>query len=189
MKAGEKKYTWNEAVEIVSAGYNRFSPTLGKLFRRQVDEKRIHAPPTPGKISGAYCNGAVPGLGPFQLNNYVGTPHDVATLAHESGHGAHFMLAYEQGTLQYHPPLTLAEVASIFGEMIVFHDLLSKCDTDEERLAMLLEKIDSIINSVVRQCSFDEFELLFHGARTKGIVDDGDFDKFWMQATMWAFNH
>lgn len=105
-------------------------------------------------------------------------------MAHESGHGAHFLLSYEQGVLQYHPPLTLAEVASIFGEMIVFQDLLAKCGTEEERLAMLLEKIDSIVNAVVRQCSFDRFEQLVHEARKEGVVDDADFDKFWMQATM-----
>lgn len=113
-----------------------------------------------------------------------GTPHDVATVAHESGHGAHFILAYEQGILQYHPPLTLAEVASIFGEMIVFQDLLFKCETDEERLAMLLEKIDSIINSVVRQCSFDRFEQLVHESRLHGTIDDDEFDKYWIDATM-----
>lgn len=113
-----------------------------------------------------------------------GTSVDVTVIAHESGHGVHFMLSSKNGLLQYDAPPTLAEVASIFGEMIVFHDLVSKCDTDEERLAMLLEKVDSVINSVVRQCSFDRFEELFHNNRKNGIIDDLDFNKFWMQATM-----
>ena len=127
-------YTWPEAVDIVRAGYEKFSPTMADLFTQMVDEKRIDVPAANGKRGGAYCSSAY-GVGPFQLLNFTGTMRDVATLAHESGHGAHFMLSYKQGILQFHPPLTLAETASIFGEMIVFRDLLAKASTDEDRLA------------------------------------------------------
>ena len=103
----EKEVTWEEAVRIVGHGYHQFSPTMATLFQNMIDEERIDAPPVDGKKAGAYCAGATPLTGPFQLLNFAGTKHDVATLAHESGHGCHDILAYEQGYLQYHPPLTL----------------------------------------------------------------------------------
>jgi oligoendopeptidase F len=121
-------------------------------------------------------------VGPFQLLNFDGTKQDVATLAHESGHGCHDILAYKQGYLQYHPPLTLAETASIFGEMIVFRDLLDIAETPEEKLTLLMSKIDDVINSVVRQCSFDRFEELAHTARENGELSSEELDTFWMQA-------
>lgn len=155
---------------------------------------------------GAYCAGVIPGIGPFQLLNFDGTFHDVSTLAHESGHGAHDLLAYKQGYLQYHPPLTLAETgrswtryfdfsfwlvtlrcrflvsASIFGEMIVFRDLLALAGSPQERLALLMNKIDDVVNSVVRQCSFDRFEELAHSAREAGELSCHELDGFWKQA-------
>ena len=155
-----ESYTWTEAVDIVRDGYQKFSPTMADLFMEMVDQKRIDVPAQNGKRGGAYCSSSY-GTGPFQLLNFTGTQRDVATLAHESGHGCHFMLSYKQGILQFHPPLTLAETASIFGEMIVFRDLLAKAPSDEDRLAMLMSKIDDIINSVVRQCGFDAFEVGF----------------------------
>eukprot|EP00922_Rhytidocystis_sp_ex-Travisia-forbesii_P036215 GHVS01053724.1.p1 GENE.GHVS01053724.1~~GHVS01053724.1.p1 ORF type:complete len:722 (-),score=150.05 GHVS01053724.1:197-2101(-) len=176
-------YSWGEAQEIVRAGYEKFSPRMAAMFTRMVEEERVDMPAADGKRSGAFCHGVVPGVGPFQMNNYMGSKRDIATLAHESGHGCHDILAYKQGYLQYHPPLTIAETASIFGEMIVFRDLLEKAASDEERLAMLMGKIDEVINSVVRQCSFDRFEELVHTARAQGHVGDDKFDQLWMQAT------
>ena len=146
--------------------------------------------------------------GPFQLLNFDGTKRDVAVLAHESGHGSHFLLSYQQGYLQYHPPLTLAETgktgpchvpfrkmfencpfnlfdilaASIFGEMIVFRDLLEISKTPEERLALLMSKIDDVVNSVVRQCSFDFFEEMAHSARENGELSSDELDTFWKRA-------
>ena len=143
-----ENYTWPEAVEIVREGYQKFSPTMADLFMEMVNDKRIDVPAQNGKRGGAYCSSSY-GNGPFQLLNFTGTQRDVATLAHESGHGAHFMLSYKQGILQFHPPLTLAETASIFGEMIVFRDLLAKAPSDEDRLAMLMSKIDDITNRQV----------------------------------------
>lgn len=155
---------------------------MAEMFTNMVNEKRIDVPSANGKQGGAYCSGAVPGIGPFQLLNYDGTKHDVATLAHESGHGCHDILAYKNGYLQYHPPLTLAETASIFGEMIVFRDLLQLSKSKEERLSLLMSKVDDTINSVVRQCSFDRFEELAHTARKDGELNADELDKFWMQA-------
>lgn len=99
-----------------------------------------------------------------------------------SGHGCHDILAYKNGYLQYHPPLTLAETASIFGEMIVFRDLLALSKSKEEKLSLLMSKIDDVINSVVRQCSFDRFEELAHTARANGELSSEELDAFWLQA-------
>lgn len=178
----EEKIEWEQAVQMVERGYRKFSPRMSDLFMDMVNEKRIDVPATDGKKGGAYCAGVVPGVGPFQLLNFDGTKQDVATLAHESGHGCHDILAYKQGYLQYHPPLTLAETASIFGEMIVFRDLLALAETPEEKLTLLMSKIDDVINSVVRQCSFDRFEELAHTAREKGELSSEELDAFWMQA-------
>lgn len=177
----EKEVTWEEAVRIVKQGYHGFSPKMATLFQNMIDEKRIDVPAVDGKKAGAYCAGATPLTGPFQLLNFAGTKHDVATLAHESGHGCHDILAYEQGYLQYHPPLTLAETASIFGEMIVFRQMLHDCPSPAERLSMLMSKIDDVINSVVRQCSFDRFEEKLHAARVDGDLAPEDLCKMWLE--------
>ena len=177
------EYSWTEAVDIVREGYAKFSPTMADLFTEMVDQNRIDVPAQNGKRGGAYCSSSY-GNGPFQLLNFTGTQRDVATLAHESGHGAHFMLSYKQGILQFHPPLTLAETASIFGEMIVFRDLLAKASTDEDRLAMLMSKIDDIINSVVRQCGFDAFEDKVHSARAAGTLTPDEMTKAWEQTVV-----
>eukprot|EP01063_Lacrimia_lanifica_P024344 TRINITY_DN3226_c0_g1_i2.p1 TRINITY_DN3226_c0_g1~~TRINITY_DN3226_c0_g1_i2.p1 ORF type:complete len:640 (+),score=228.70 TRINITY_DN3226_c0_g1_i2:61-1920(+) len=176
------KISWDSAVSMVDRAYRKFSPRMAEMFMSMVNEKRIDVPATDGKKGGAYCAGVVPGVGPFQLLNFDGTKQDVATLAHESGHGCHDILAYEQGYLQYHPPLTLAETASIFGEMIVFRDLLGLAKSKEEELALLMSKIDDVVNSVVRQCSFDYFEELAHTAREKGELTADELDEFWVKA-------
>lgn len=178
----DEKISWPEAVEMVQRGYQKFSPRMATMFTDMVNEKRIDVPAADGKKGGAYCAGVVPGIGPFQLLNFDGTKRDVATLAHESGHGCHDLCAFQQGYLQYHPPLTLAETASIFGEMIVFRDLLELASTPEEKLTLLMSKIDDTINSVVRQCSFDRFEELAHSARENGELSTDELDEFWMQA-------
>lgn len=181
-EAEAESITWDAAVGMVERGYRKFSPRMADLFMNMVNEKRIDVPAVNGKKGGAYCAGVVPGVGPYQLLNFEGTKRDVATLAHESGHGCHDILAYSQGYLQYHPPLTLAETASIFGEMIVFRDLLEMAKTPQEKLSILMEKIDDTINSVVRQCSFDRFEELAHTARENGELSTEELDNFWMQA-------
>eukprot|EP00977_Amphora_coffeiformis_P027501 scaffold34615_cov180-Amphora_coffeaeformis.AAC.23 len=178
----EEKISWKRAVKMVERGYRKFSPHMADLFLSMVNEQRIDVPAVDHKKGGAYCAGVIPGVGPFQLLNFDGTFHDVATLAHESGHGCHDILAYKNGYLQYHPPLTLAETASIFGEMIVFRDLLSLTGSPQERLALVMNKIDDVVNSVVRQCSFDRFEELAHSAREDGELSCDELDAFWKQA-------
>ena len=108
----EEKISWDSAVEMVERGYRKFSPHMADLFVGMVNDKRIDVPAVDHKKGGAYCAGVIPGVGPFQLLNFDGTKRDVATLAHESGHGCHDILAYKQGYLQYHPPLTLAETGT-----------------------------------------------------------------------------
>ncbi|CAB9523133.1 Oligoendopeptidase F [Seminavis robusta] len=180
-KKEDEKIPWTDCVKIVEKGYRSFSPRMAEMFMGFVNEKRIDVPASNGKKGGAYCSAAVPGIGPFQLLNYGGTKRDVATTAHESGHAVHDVMAYPKGYLQFHPPLTLAETASIFGEMIVFRDLLEMAKSKGERLSLLMSKIDDILNSVVRQCSFDRFEELAHTARQNGELTVDELDKFWMQ--------
>ena len=131
---GSDSYSWEQAVQICKDGYEKFSPTMAKHFTDMVESKRIDVPAADGKRGGAYCSSSY-GCGPFQLLNFTGTQRDVATLAHESGHGVHFILSYQQGILQYHPPLTLAETASIFGEMIVFRGLIRTAGNKRCRFA------------------------------------------------------
>ena len=177
---GSDSYTWEQAVQICKDGYEKFSPTMAKHFTDMVENKRIDVPAADGKRGGAYCSSSY-GCGPFQLLNFTGTQRDVATLAHESGHGVHFILSYQQGILQYHPPLTLAETASIFGEMIVFRDLLERAPSDQDRLQMIMGKCDDIINSVVRQCSFDAFEAKVHEKRQNGQVTPEEMTEAWKE--------
>jgi len=179
--SADDNYTWEQAVDLVHKGYNKFSPTMANMFLEFVEQKRIDVPAQDGKRGGAYCSSAY-GSGPFQLLNFTHSARDVATLAHESGHAVHFVLSYPQGILQFHPPLTLAETASIFGEMIVFRDLLEKTPSDEDRLAMIMSKVDDIINSVVRQCSFDKYEEKFHTMRAKGTVTPEEMSKAWRES-------
>ena len=177
---GSDSYSWEQAVQICKDGYEKFSPTMAKHFTDMVESKRIDVPAADGKRGGAYCSSSY-GCGPFQLLNFTGTQRDVATLAHESGHGVHFILSYQQGILQYHPPLTLAETASIFGEMIVFRDLLERAPSDQDRLQMIMGKCDDIINSVVRQCSFDAFEAKVHEKRQNGQVTPEEMTEAWKE--------
>ena len=176
------EFTWSEAVEIVREGYQAFSPKFRELFDQMVAEERIDAPIQKGKRGGAFCHPVTPKIGPFQLLNFDGSSRDVSTLAHESGHGCHFYLAYAVGPLLMDTPLTLAEVASTFGEMVVFRSMLAK-KSKEDRLAMLMQKVDDIVNTVVRQCSFDFFEEKAHTARVDGRVGTEQYSEMWMEAT------
>ncbi|PHJ23770.1 peptidase family m3 protein [Cystoisospora suis] len=184
LESDSRTFSFEEAKRIVEEGYRKFSPTMADMFLKFVEEKRIDMPAVHGKRTGAFCHSCTTKLGPFQCLNYTGNRRDVETLAHESGHACHAVLASPQGYLQFHPPLTQAETASTFGEMIVFRDLLAKSPNDEQRLSMLMSKLDSMVNTVVRQCSFDFFEELVHTARGNGTLGDDEFPKLWMHATM-----
>ncbi|EZG87291.1 oligoendopeptidase F [Gregarina niphandrodes] len=179
----EKKHEWDECIKIVKESFYAFSETFGTLFDRLVAEGRIDAPATDGKRGGAFCFLGNPQVGPGVFVNYLGEDNDVATVAHECGHAVHGILTYKQPYLMQHPALAIAEVASIFGEMLVFKKLLDAQPNDALKLEHLMVKINDIMNSVVRQISFDRFEELVHNARQEGFVDVTKMEQFWMQTT------
>lgn len=173
--------------EIVLPAYRSFSPTLADLIEKMVKEKRIDAPAGPNRESGAYCYSIVlPDGKPISFNflNYKGSKRDVMTIAHEEGHAVHGLLAGEaQGVLQQHAPMAYAETASVFGEMTTFEFLRARMAKDDPKasLALVAGKIDDMLNTVVRQISFSNFERALHGAGRK--LAPSDLDAIWMDAT------
>jgi oligoendopeptidase F len=183
----ERIIPWSECMETVLAAYGSFSPTLRDLVARMVEKKWVDAPPAKGKTGGAF-NYAVllPGgdARAYNFLNYLGSPRDVMTVAHEAGHGAHGILAAEaQGALMFRAPMAYAETASIFGEMTTFRYLLDRAESDEQRLVLLMDKSADHINTVVRQISFSNFERKIHDARRKGKLTVDDYNKAWMGVT------
>jgi oligoendopeptidase F len=175
------QFTWQETVSVVERGYESFCGEMKDMFQRLVKEQRIDVFARNGKKGGAYCTGVVPEVGPFILLNCTGTEQDIMTLAHESGHACHNMLAYQHGYLQFQPPLMLAETASIFGETIVFRDMLQHTHDTRKQLSMLVSHLDRIMNTVVRQCCFDLFEEKVHAARSQGELSVIQLDGLWME--------
>ena len=135
----------------------------------------------PGKSPGAFAHPTVPSAHPFVLLNYMGKPRDVMTLAHELGHGVHQVLAAPQGALMSSTPLTLAETASVFGEMLTFRSLLDATQDARQRKAMLAQKVEDMINTVVRQIAFYEFERKLHAERRKGELTSDQLGEFWLE--------
>ena len=161
---------FDEATMIVLDAYESFSPTLANLIRESVAAKRIDAPAVKGKMSGAFNHSAVlPGQTPmsFTFLNYIGSNRDVMTLAHELGHGVHGLLAgKEQGVLMSHAPIAYCETASVFGELTTFNFLkrrLSEEGDIKSQLALLMGKIDDVMNTAIRQIGFSNFERRIHG--------------------------
>ncbi|HEX2620040.1 MAG TPA: M3 family oligoendopeptidase, partial [Phototrophicaceae bacterium] len=183
IKQSEKFYTWDEAREIVVNAFHAFNPRMAEIAQRFFDENWIHAPVLPGKRSGAFASPTVPSAHPFVFLNYTGQANDVMTLAHELGHGIHMYLSSEKhGLLGLHTPLTTAEMASVFAEMLVFSDLMSKEDDAEVRLAMLLNKIEDTFATVFRQISMNRFEDLMHNARrNEGELSTARLSELWLQ--------
>jgi oligoendopeptidase F len=182
VKEGDSFYTWDEAREIVLKAFSAFSPRMAEIATRFFDENWIHAPVLPGKRGGAFCAFTVPSAHPFVFVNYEGTARDVMTLAHELGHGIHAYLAGEaHGIFGLNTPLTTAEMASTFGEMLVFNDLMSKESDPEVRLAMLAHKLEDTFATVFRQVSMNRFEDAFHTARrTQGELTAERIGELWM---------
>lgn len=172
VKDKENPIPYEEARDIVLKSYRDFSPKLATLGMKFFDPNDCWTDvyPSDGKYSGAFSHPAVPSSHPYILLNYQGTSRDVATLAHELGHGVHQILAGKQGYLLANTPLTLAETASIFGERLTFEMLLKRCTTKEEKRALLFRKLDDQINSVMRQVAFYEFERRFHDDRANSEV-------------------
>lgn len=171
---------WDEARETILDAYAGFSPEMAEIASRFFDKNWIDAPVRAGKSPGAFAHPTVPSVHPYILMNYLGKPRDVMTLAHELGHGVHQVLAGGQGPLMAQTPLTLAETASVFGEMLTFRSLLSKCETREERKAMLAQKVEDMLNTVVRQIAFYMFERKVHEARKKGELTSENLGDLWL---------
>jgi oligoendopeptidase F len=172
--------TWEEARETVLSAYGAFSTEMADIARDFFDKGWIDAPVKPGKAPGAFAHPTVPSAHPYVLVNYLGKPRDVMTLAHELGHGVHQVLAGEQGALMSATPLTLAETASVFGEMLTFRALLAKTKDKAERKAMLAQKVEDMINTVVRQIAFYEFERRLHTARKEGELTSDQIGEIWL---------
>ena len=172
--------SWDEARDTVLSAYGSFAPEMAAIAKRFFDEQWIDAPVRPGKAPGAFAHPTVPSAHPYVLVNYLGKPRDVMTLAHELGHGVHQVLAGAQGALMCQTPLTLAETASVFGEMLTFRALLDKTKDKRERKAMLAQKVEDMINTVVRQIAFYEFERKIHTARKAGELTSDDIGELWL---------
>ena len=176
----ERVITWPEAQAIVLKAYGAFAPDMAAIAHEFFEKNWIDAPVKPGKAPGAFSAATVPSVHPYVLMNYLGKPRDVMTLAHELGHGVHQMLAREQGPLLAPTPLTLAETASVFGEMLTFKALLAETKDAREKKAMMASKVEDMINTVVRQVAFYTFERKVHEARRKGELTSDQLDALWM---------
>ncbi len=178
----EATITWKEAEEMVMDSYSNFHPEMGKITSYFFDKNWIDAAIKPGKRGGAYSASTVPSVHPYVFMNFDGKIRDVQTLAHELGHGVHQYLSRQQGPLQAGTPLTTAETASVFGEMLVFQKLLKELDDPKEKLALIVGKIDDTIATVFRQISMNRFENAMHTARREeGELTTERFSELWME--------
>jgi len=179
--ADEADFKWPEAVSLVQDAYKAFSPDLAKIGKRFFDENWIDVPVRPGKSPGAFAHPVVPSAHPYLLLNYQGKTRDVMTLAHELGHGVHQVLSAQQGALMCDTPLTLAETASVFGEMLTFQELLAREKNKTKRQRLIAGKIEDMLNTVVRQVAFCEFERMVHAERRNGELSVARIGEIWMQ--------
>jgi oligoendopeptidase F len=179
-RVAQRTIPWSEARETVLSAYADFSPRMADIARRFFDGRWIDAPVRPGKAPGAFAHPTVPSAHPYVLLNYQGKPRDVMTLAHELGHGVHQVLAAPNGALMAPTPLTLAEMASVFGEMLTFRRLLDETRDPVQRKAMLAAKVEDMINTVVRQIAFYAFERKVHLERRKGELTPESLCDLWM---------
>ncbi|MEZ5924921.1 MAG: M3 family oligoendopeptidase [Hyphomicrobiaceae bacterium] len=177
----DRQMSWAEARQTVLSAYNSFSPRMSEIAETFFDKRWIDAPVRAGKAPGAFSHPTVPSAHPYVLLNYMGKPRDVMTLAHELGHGVHQVLANKQGPLLAPTPLTLAETASVFGEMLTFKAMLAQTRDARERKAMLAQKVEDMINTVVRQIAFYCFEEKVHTARRHGELTADDLGRFWLE--------
>ena len=176
----DRSIAWPEARKTVLDAYAAFSPDLATIGRQFFDKPWIDAPPRPGKAPGAFAHPTVPSAHPYLLLNYHGKTRDVMTLAHELGHGVHQVLAGPQGALMADTPLTLAETASVFGEMLTFQALLKQESDPKRRRVLLASKVEDMLNTVVRQIAFHEFERRLHDERRTGEVTAERIGDIWM---------
>ncbi|AUC94900.1 M3 family oligoendopeptidase [Bradyrhizobium sp. SK17] len=171
---------WPEARNMVLSAYRGFSPRMAEIAERFFVDRWIDAPVRPGKAPGAFSHPTTPSAHPYVLMNYQGKPRDVMTLAHELGHGVHQVLAAKNGALMAPTPLTLAETASVFGEMLTFKRLLSQTKNAKQRQALLAGKVEDMINTVVRQIAFYSFERAVHTERKNGELTAERIGELWL---------
>jgi len=176
----DRRYGWPEAVELVLSAYGRFSPELARVGQNFFDHPWIDAGIRPGKAPGAFAHPTVPCSHPYLLVNFMGRARDVMTLAHELGHGVHQVLAGAQGPLLSETPLTLAETASVFGEMLVFRAMLEDEKDPKNRRVLLAGKVEDMLNTVVRQVAFYEFEHRVHSERRMGEIGPERLGDMWL---------
>lgn len=180
LPGSDKTWSWNETKKIVLEAYQAFSPEFGALAQEFFDKKWIDASLKPGKRGGAFCQFGSPKAHPYVLVNFTGTNRDVTTLAHELGHGIHACLMRAQTIINYSPPMTVAETASIFGEMITYEKLLAVTNDKKARRALLAEMAEGIYGSVFVQIGYDAFERKYHeGVRAKGELSPDEFNTIW----------
>jgi len=171
---------WHDARKMVLTAYGAFSPEMARIAERFFTEHWIDAPVRPGKAPGAFSHPTTPSAHPYVLMNYQGKPRDVMTLAHELGHGVHQVLAAKNGALMAPTPLTLAETASVFGEMLTFRRLLGETRNTKQRQALLAGKVEDMINTVVRQVAFYSFERAIHTERRNGELTAERIGEIWL---------
>lgn len=182
LRQNEATIRWDAARQMVIDAYSEFHPEMGEITRKFFDQNWVDAAIKPGKRGGAYSASTVPSVHPYVFMNYDGKIRDVQTLAHELGHGVHQYLSRQQGVLQSSTPLTTAETASVFGEMLVFQKLLRGLNNPAEKLALLIGKIDDTIATVFRQISMNRFEDAMHTARrTEGELTTERFNELWYE--------
>jgi oligoendopeptidase F len=179
-KIAQRTIPWGDARATVLTAYGAFSPKMADVADQFFTKRWIDAPVRPGKQPGAFSASTVPSVHPYVLLNYMGKPRDVMTLAHELGHGVHQVLAAPNGPLMAQTPLTLAETASVFGEMLTFRKLLAETKDRKQRKAMLAAKVEDMINTVVRQIAFYSFERKVHGERRAGELTADRLCELWM---------
>ncbi len=175
-----KLVTWDEAQKVVTSAYTNFDSRMSELITPFFNEGWIDAGVKPGKAPGAFAHPTVTDVHPYIMLNYLGKPRDVMTLAHELGHGVHQVLASSQGQMLSSTPLTLAETASVFGEMLTFQQMLDQSCDKNERKVLLANKVEDMINTVVRQIAFYDFECKLHNARRSGELTPSDINSLWM---------
>ena len=178
----QSTFSWKEAKEIVINAYNDFDIRAGSIVEKFFDNSWIHAPVTSGKSPGAFAASTIPSVHPYILVNYQGKARDVATLAHELGHGIHQYLAGKKQTyFNTSTPLTLAETASVFGEMLTFKSILKTTFKKNERKGLIANKVEDMINTVVRQIAFYEFEKQIHEKRKINELSVEEINSIWME--------
>ena len=174
-------YTWDEAVKIVLNAYKEFSPKLYNIAKDFFDNNWIDVPPRDGKRSGAFCSSPIKTFHPYLMLNFAGKQNDVLTLAHELGHGCHHQLRIKNGALNEHTRMTSEEVASVFGEMIVFQSMLNSLKDDKAKLCLIASKVGDMINTAIRQIAFHCFETRAHNERKNGEVSEERLSQIWVE--------